>query len=151
MSQVAIKNIAVNRKARHDYHLLESYEAGVELYGMEVKSIRQNKVSLADTYAQVIDGEVWIIGMHISPYKQAGQFKADPERKRKLLLHKREIRKIQNDIQQKGLTLVPTRLYFKGSLVKIEIAVARGKKSYDKRQDLKTRELEQQIRRRIEN
>lgn len=151
MSQVAIKNIAVNRKARHDYHLLESYEAGLELFGMEVKSIRQNKVSLADTYAQIIDGEVWIIGMHISPYKQAGQFKVDPERKRKLLLHKKEIKKIQNDIQQKGLTLVPTRLYLKGSLVKIEIAVARGKKSYDKRQDLKTRELEQQIRRRVEN
>lgn len=148
MSQIAIKNIAVNRKARHDYHLLETYEAGLELFGMEVKSIRQNKVSLADTYAQIIDGEAWIIGMHISPYKQAGQFNVDPERKRKLLLHKREIRKIQNDIQQKGLTLVPTKLYLKGSLVKIEIAVARGKKSYDKRQDLKTRELEQQIRRR---
>ncbi|HHU53455.1 MAG TPA: SsrA-binding protein SmpB [Clostridiaceae bacterium] len=150
MSKVVIKNIAVNRKAGHDYHLLEKYEAGIELFGMEVKSIRQNKVSLADTYAQIIDGEAWIIGMHISPYKQAGQFRVDPDRKRKLLLQKREIRKIQTDIQQKGLTLVPTKLYLKGSLVKIEIAVARGKKSYDKRQDLKTRELEQQIRKRVE-
>lgn len=151
MNKDKIKNISVNRRARHDYHLLETYEAGIELFGMEVKSIRQNKVSLSDAYAQIIDGEAWLIGMHISPYQQAGQFNPDPDRDRRLLLHKREINKLQVDTQQKGLTLVPTKLYLKGSLVKIEIAVARGKRTYDKRQDLKSKEIEKQIRRRVEN
>lgn len=150
MNKSIIKNISVNRRARHDYHLLEKYEAGLELLGMEVKSIRQNKVSLADSYVQIIGGEAWLIGMHISPYQQAGQFNPDPERNRRLLLHKRQINKLQVDTQQKGLTLVPTKLYFKDSLVKIEIAVARGKKTYDKRQDLKAQEIERQIRRRVD-
>lgn len=145
-----IRNISVNRKARHDYHILEKYEAGIELLGQEVKSIRQSKVSLADAYAQISNDEAWLIGMHISPYEQAGQFNSDPLRKRKLLLHKREINKLKIETQHKGLTLVPTKLYFKNSLVKIEIAVARGKRNYDKRQDMKRKEIEKQIKRRVD-
>ena len=144
------KLIVNNRKARHDYHILESYEAGIELFGKEVKSIRQGKVNLADCYAQIISGEVWLIGMHISPYEQAGQFNEDPLRKRKLLLHKREIRKLEIAVTQKGLTLIPTKLYFKDALVKVEISIAKGKKNYDKREDLKRKEIEKQIKRQVD-
>ncbi|NLZ71819.1 MAG: SsrA-binding protein SmpB [Clostridiaceae bacterium] len=144
------KLIVNNRKARHDYHILESYEAGIELFGKEVKSIRQGKVNIADCYAQIISGEVWLIGMHISPYEQAGQFNEDPLRKRKLLLHKREIRKLEIAVTQKGLTLIPTKLYFKDALVKVEISIAKGKKNYDKREDLKRKEIEKQIKRQVD-
>ncbi len=148
--KVKIKNIINNRKARHDYHILETYEAGIELLGKEVKSIRLNNVSLADAYAQIIEHEVWLLGMHISPYEQAGQFNVDPMRKRKLLLKKREILKLEQAVQQKGLTLVPTKLYFKNNLVKVELAVGRGKKNFDKREDLKRKEIERQIKMRVE-
>lgn len=144
------KNISINRKVRHDFHILETYEAGLELLGQEVKSIRQSKVSIADTYAQISHGQAWLVGMHISPYTQAGKSKLDPLRKRKLLLHKKEIIKLEIQTQQKGLTLVPTKLYFKNNLVKIEIAVARGKKNYDKRQDMKRKEIEKQIKLRVD-
>ncbi len=152
MSKMNNKNklIVNNRKARHDYHILESYEAGIELFGKEVKSIRQGKVNIADCYAQIISGEVWLIGMHISPYEQAGQFNEDPLRKRKLLLHKREIRKLEIAVTQKGLTLIPTKLYFKDALVKVEISIAKGKKNYDKREDLKRKEIEKQIKRQVD-
>lgn len=145
-----IKNIINNRKARHDYHILETYEAGIELFGKEVKSIRLNNVSLAEAYAQITEHEVWLLGMHISPYEQAGQFNVDPMRKRKLLLKKREILKLEQAVQQKGLTLVPTKLYFKNNLVKLELVIGRGKKNFDKREDLKRREIERQIKSRIE-
>lgn len=149
-NKARIKLVVNNKKARHDYHLLETYEAGLELLGKEVKSIRQNKVSLAESYVQIKSGEALIIGMHISPYEQAGQFNADPMRARRLLLKKREINKLQVAIQQKGLTLVPTKLYFKNHLVKLEIALARGKKNYDKREDLKRQAVEKQIKLRVD-
>ncbi len=151
MEKDKIKIIINNRKAKHDYQLLDKYEAGIELYGKEVKSIRLNKVSLNDAYAGVEQGEVWLYGMYIGPYEQAGQFNVDPVRKRKLLLHKREIRKLDDAIQQKGLTLVPGKLYFKDSKVKVELAVARGKKNYDKREDIKRKEIEKQIKQRLDN
>ncbi len=145
-----IKIVINNKKARHDYHLLETYEAGVELFGKEVKSIRQGKASLAESYVQIKAGEAIIVGMHISPYEQAGQFNVDPMRSRRLLLKKSEIRKLHAAIQQKGLTLVPTKLYFKNHLVKLEIALARGKKNYDKREDLKRQAIEKQIKLRVD-
>lgn len=145
-----IKIVINNKKARRDYHLLETYEAGVELFGKEVKSIRQGKASLAESYVQIKAGEAIIVGMHISPYEQAGQFNVDPMRSRRLLLKKSEIRKLHAAIQQKGLTLVPTKLYFKNHLVKLEIALARGKKNYDKREDLKRQAIEKQIKLRVD-
>ncbi|NLJ94677.1 MAG: SsrA-binding protein SmpB [Clostridiaceae bacterium] len=151
MSNNKIKTIINNKKARHDFHILESYEAGIELLGKEVKSIRQGKVNLKESYAQIEKGEVWLVGMHISPYEQAGQFNDDPVRKRKLLLHKREIRKLEAAVQQQGLTLIPTKLYFKNSLVKVELSLAKGKKLYDKRDDLKRKEIEKQIKLRLDN
>ena len=127
------KPIADNRKAYHDYTIGERLEAGIELAGTEVKSIRQGKVNLSDSYAAVNGGELWLYGMHISPYEQGNRFNKDPLRTRRLLMHKREILRLYGIVRQEGLTLVPTRLYFKHGRVKVEIGVARGKKNYDKR------------------
>ncbi|MCD7770155.1 MAG: SsrA-binding protein SmpB [Oscillospiraceae bacterium] len=127
------KQIAANRKAFHDYFVLEKFEAGIELTGTEVKSIRAGTVNLKDCYAQVKDGQLWVKGMHISPYKQGSYFNADPDRDRRLLMHKREINRLGGRVKQEGLTLVHLSLYFRDSLVKVELGLCKGKKLYDKR------------------
>jgi SsrA-binding protein len=138
--------IADNRKARHDYHLLETFEAGVALLGTEVKAIREGRVNLRDSYARVEDGEVFVYGVHISPYSHRGYAEHDPTRRRKLLLHRVEIRKLIGKTVERGLTLVPTQLYFKNGRVKVAIALARGKQAHDKRETIKRRETERETR-----
>ena len=132
-----IKIIAKNKKATHDFFILEKFEAGISLAGTEVKSIRAGKVNLRDSYAQIHNGELFVFQMHISPYEKGNIFNKDPLRTRKLLMHKREIIRLNGQISQKGLTLVPLSLYFKNGKVKIELGLAQGKKLYDKRQSLK--------------
>ena len=133
MAKEEIKVIAENRKARHDYFIEETYEAGIALTGTEVKSLRAGKVNLKDCYAQVINGEMFVEQMHISPYEQGNRFNVDPLRPRKLLMHKREILRLYGQVKQEGLTLVPLKLYFSKGKVKAEIALCKGKKLYDKR------------------
>jgi SsrA-binding protein len=134
------KVIATNREAYHNFFILETYEAGIELLGTEVKSAREGRVNLKDAYAMARDGQLWLLNAHISQYSHGNRQNHDPKRDRRLLMHKREIYRLQSKIQEKGLTLVPTKLYFKGALIKCELAVARGKKLYDKRQTEKTRD-----------
>ena len=136
-----------NRRARHDYHFLERFEAGIVLAGTEVKSLREGRAQLRQAYADVRDGEIWLIGAHISPYEHGNIANHDPERDRKLLLHSREIASLIGKVQQRGLTLVPTRLYFKNGRVKVELALARGKEQRDKRRDIAKREADRQIER----
>jgi SsrA-binding protein len=138
------KTISTNREAYHNYHILETYEAGLQLTGTEVKSARAGRVNLKDAYALVRDGEAWLLNAHISHYAHGNRQNHDPVRDRRLLLHKREIIRLQAKIQEKGLTIVPTKLYFKGNLIKCELGIARGKKLYDKRADeaRKTQERE---------
>lgn len=136
MSKESIKQIANNKKAYFDYFIEDKYEAGVVLHGTEVKSLRMGKCSVKESFIRVENGELYIYNMHISPYEKGNIFNKDPLRIRKLLLHKYEINKISGQMQQKGYTLVPLSVYFKGSLVKMEIGLARGKKLYDKRQDI---------------
>ena len=131
-----IRLIANNKKAYHDYFIEDTYEAGIELAGTEVKSLRMGKCSIKESFIQIEHGEVFIYGMHISPYEKGNIFNKDPLRVRKLLLHTYEIRKTEGKIREKGYTLVPLKVYFKGSLVKVEMGVAKGKKLYDKRQDI---------------
>lgn len=131
-----IKIIAQNKKAYHDYFVDEKYEAGIELFGTEVKSIRAGKVNVKESYCDIKDGEVFVVGMHISPYEQGNVFNKDPLRPKKLLLHKREILKLFGLTAQKGYTLVPLQIYLKNSRVKVEIGLCRGKKLYDKRDDM---------------
>jgi len=138
------KLIASNKKALHDYFVLQKLEAGIELTGTEVKSLRDGKANLKDSYVAIERGEAYLIGTHISPYSHGNLANHDPERKRRLLLHKREIEKLHEQIQEKGLTVVPLRLYFKSGRVKTEIAVVRGKKLYDKRETEKRREQERE-------
>lgn len=138
--------LATNRKARHDYFIDKVYEVGIVLKGTEVKSIRKGSVNLKDSYASVKDGEVFVEGMHISPFEQGNIFNVDPLRKRKLLLHKSEIRKIERGISQKGYTLVPLSLYLVKGRVKMELGLARGKKLYDKRDTLQKRDSDMRIR-----
>ena len=130
------KLIANNKKARHDYFLEETFEAGVELHGTEVKSLRQGNCSIKEAFVHIENGEVIIYGMHISPYEKGNIFNKDPMRPKRLLMHKKEISRLLGKIKEKGYTLVPVQVYFKGSLGKVEIALARGKKLYDKRQDI---------------
>lgn len=144
-----IKLVADNRKARHDYFLLEKLETGIELAGTEVKSIRNGRVNLSDSYAAVEEGQLWLHGMHISPYEQGNRFNKDPLRTRRLLAHKREILRLYGRVRQEGLTLVPTRLYFKNGRVKVEIALAKGKKNYDKRDAAAKREADRVIAQRV--
>ncbi|MEO8167851.1 MAG: SsrA-binding protein SmpB [bacterium] len=139
--------IATNRKARYDYTILDTYEAGLVLKGTEVKSLRNGKATLADGYAMLNNGELWLIGMHISPYEQGSYSNVDPIRSRKLLLHKTEIRKLAGKMQQKGLALVPLKMYFKNNVAKILIGLAQGKKSYDKRADIAEREIKRDLKR----
>jgi len=138
--------IAENRKAFHDYHLLESFEAGIALLGTEVKGIREGRANLRDSYARVEGGEVWLYNVHISPYSHRGYVDHDPKRRRKLLLHKQEIRKLIGKTVERGLTLVPTRMYFKNGKVKVTIAVAKGKQAHDKRETIKRREVDRETR-----
>jgi SsrA-binding protein len=149
MAKEEIKVVAQNKKARHDYFIEQTFEAGIVLKGTEVKSVRQGKVNLKDSYVGVKDGEIFVYGMHISPYEQGNIFNVDPVRDRKLLMHRREINRLTGLIQQKGLTIVPLRLYFKRGKVKLEIGVARGKKLFDKRSDIAERDANREIDRRL--
>jgi len=141
-----IRYVAQNRKARHDYEILNKLEAGIELKGSEVKSIREGKVNLSDAYAVVENGEVILKNLHISPYKTAME-SLDPRRPRRLLLHKREIRKLAVQTEQRGMTLIPLAVYFKGKVAKVELAVAAGRRKYDKRQAIAEAEAERRIKR----
>jgi SsrA-binding protein len=134
-----------NRKARHDYFIIETFEAGIVLKGTEVKSLRQGNANLQDSYAELRSGEVWLEGMHINPYEHGNINNHEPRRKRKLLLQKKQIRKLLGGLKEKGLTLVPLSVYFKGPYAKVELALARGKKSYDKREAIAKRESERNI------
>ena len=145
MPEENIKIISQNKKARHDYFIIETIEAGIELFGTEVKSVRLGKVNLTDAYASVNNSEVFIKGMHISPYEQGNIFNKDPLRERKLLLHKNQIRKLIGQLQQQGYSLIPLSVYLKGSLVKVSLAVAKGKKLYDKRDDIAKRDSQRNI------
>ena len=149
MAEKSKKVLALNRKARHDYFVEETYEAGIELFGTEVKSLRQGKANLKDSYCRIIDGELFALGIHISPYEQGNIFNRDPLRPKKLLLHKREIMKLLGTIKQKGLTIIPLDIYLKGQRVKMTIAVAQGKKLYDKREDAAKRDAKRNIERAV--
>jgi SsrA-binding protein len=142
----AQSSIAENRKAFHDFHLLETFEAGLVLLGTEVKAIREGRVNLRDSFARVEDGEVFIYNVHISPYSHRGYADHEPLRKRKLLLHRSEIKKLIGKTVEKGMTLVPTRLYFKDGRVKVAVSIAKGKKDYDKRETIKKREADRETR-----
>lgn len=139
------KVVATNRKAKHEYLILETYEAGLVLQGSEIKSIRAGQISLAQAYVSTDGKEAWLINAHIAPYDQASHFNHDPLRQRKLLLHRSEIHKIWENVRQKGTTIIPLRVYLKDGRAKIEIAVARGKKLYDKRADIAKRDVEREI------
>ncbi len=143
------KIVASNRRARHEYDVLERMEAGIALTGPEVKSIRAGKVSIAEAFARVDNGEVWLHGMHISPYEAASRWNTDPLRPRRLLLHRNEIRKLIGGVEEKGRTLVPLEIYFKRGRAKVEIAVAKGRKLHDKRNALKRQEAKREIERAV--
>lgn len=144
MAKGSVKIIATNKKARHDYFIEDTYEAGIVLHGTEVKSLRQGHCSVKESFVRIEKGEVFIYGMHINPYEKGNIFNKDPLRPKKLMLHKYEINKLVGKLNEKGLTLVPLQVYFKGSLVKVEIGLARGKKLYDKRQDIAKRDLKRE-------
>lgn len=145
MEKTALKTIADNRKARHDYFVLESYEAGIELTGTEVKSIREGGLNLKDSWISIDDGEAYIKQMHISPYEKGNIFNKDPLRTRKLLMHKREIMKQLGQVKQDGLTLIPISVYFKGSRVKVQVGLCKGKKLHDKRDAMAQRDAKRTI------
>jgi SsrA-binding protein len=142
------KLVTTNRKARHEYFISDTYEAGIVLKGTEVKSLRHGNANLSDGYAHIKNGEVWLAGMHISPYEQGSYSNVEPLRERKLLLHKKEIRKLISKLSDKGFTLVPLKVYFKEDVAKVLIGLGKGKRSYDKRQDIAKREVERDMRRR---
>ena len=144
-----IKTVATNRKARYNYEILEKYEAGIELVGSEVKSMRSAKVSFKDSFAIIKDGEIILLNLHIAPYDKASHYGHDPERKRRLLLHKKEIRKLHAKTEEQGFTLIPLSIYFKGPHAKVELALARGKRKYDKRAAIARREADKDMRRAI--
>ena len=141
--------IAKNPTARHNYEILDTFEAGIVLTGTEIKSIRNGKVNIKDTYVIIKNGEAYILGMHISPYEHGNIYNKDPLRDRKLLLHKREIFKLYGMVKQKGISLIPLSLYFKGSKVKVEIGIGKGKKLYDKRENMAKKDAERQIQREL--
>jgi SsrA-binding protein len=144
--EAAQRVIAENRKARHDYHILETWEAGVVLLGTEVKAIREGRVNLRDSYARADRGEVWLLNVHISPYSHTGYAHHDEKRQRKLLLHEHEIRKIIGRVAEKGLTLVPLEMYFKKGRVKVLLGLAKGKQAHDKRETIRRREVDRETR-----
>ena len=145
----SIRLIANNKKAFHDYFIDDTYEAGVELFGTEVKSLRNGKCSIKEAFIRIEKGEVYVYGMHVSPYEKGNIFNKDPLRVKKLLLHRYEIQKLEGKIAQKGYTLVPLKVYFKGSLVKVEVGLARGKKLYDKRQDIAKKDQKREAQREL--
>lgn len=147
MPQKGVKVIAQNRRARHDYFVLETWEAGLELKGTEVKSLRAGKCNLKDCYATVKDGEMFVHGMHISPYENGSYFNPDPLRPKRLLMHKQEIRKAQQNVMQQGLALIPLSVYLKDGRMKLELALCKGKKLYDKRDDMAKRDAKRDIER----
>ncbi len=141
------RTVATNRKARHDYHIEESFEAGIALTGSEIKSVRAGQVNLRDSYAIVRNGELWLINSHIAPYDPASRQNHEPRRNRKLLMHRRQINRLEGQVQERGYTLVPLRMYLRGSKAKVELALARGKRQYDKRETIAKREAGRQIER----
>ncbi|MFI5237464.1 MAG: SsrA-binding protein SmpB [Ignavibacteriales bacterium] len=145
------KNITVNRKARYEYEILQTFEAGIVLVGTEVKSLRQGKANLVDGYGKIEKGEAWLVSVHINQYTQGNINNHDPQRERKLLLNKNELRKLIGKTKEKGLTLIPLRLYFKNGKVKVELALAKGKKVYDKRRDIAKKDFQREQERRIKN
>ncbi len=145
MSNQPIKVVATNRKARHDYHIEDTFEAGIVLTGSEIKSIRAGQVNLRDGFATIREGELWLINTHIAPYHQASYANHEPRRDRKLLMHRREINRLSGKLQEKGLTLVPLQLYLKNSRAKVELGLARGKKLHDKRESMRERDDRRQI------
>lgn len=147
MAKESVKLIANNKKAYHDYFLEEKYEAGIELHGTEVKSIRMGKCSIKEAFVRIQNGEAYIYGMHVSPYEKGNIFNKDPLRPKKLLMHKTEIRKLVGKLAEQGYTLVPVEVYLKGSLVKVQIALAKGKKLYDKRQDIAKKDMKREAER----
>jgi SsrA-binding protein len=149
--QQGIKTVAQNRKAYHDYFVEEKYECGVVLFGTEVKSIRQGKVNLKESWAQIRKGEVWVEGMHISPYEQGNIFNRDPLRPKKLLLHQKEIRKLDSLVMRQGYTLVPLEIYFRNGRVKLELGLCRGKQLHDKRDSMAKRDSDREIQRALRN
>ena len=151
MAKTDGKTIADNRKARHDYFVIETYEAGIELFGTEVKSLRAGTVNLKDAYCEIDGGELFALGVHISPYEQGNIFNRDPLRPKKLLMHKREIMKLAGLVSREGYTLVPLSLYFKGSMVKMAVGLCKGKKLYDKREDAAKRDADRMIEKQMKN
>ena len=147
MAKGSVRVIASNKKARHDYFIEDTYEAGIVLHGTEVKSLRQGHCSIKESFVRIDNGEVIIYGMHINPYEKGNIFNRDPLRPKKLLMHKNEIRKLEQKIKEKGYTIVPVEVYFKGSLVKVQIALAKGKKQYDKRQDIAKKDMRREAER----
>ncbi|NEP85168.1 MAG: SsrA-binding protein SmpB [Okeania sp. SIO3B3] len=147
MNTTPIKIISINKKAKFEYQVIDSYEAGIVLLGTEVKSIRAGHITLKEGYSRVIDDELWLIGAHISEYKQGNQFNHEVRRNRKLLLHKKELRKIHSEVKEKGITLVPLKVYLKKGRIKIEIGLCKGKQTHDKRETIKKREQEREINR----
>jgi SsrA-binding protein len=145
----AVKVVTENRKARHDYQILETFEAGIVLTGTEVKSLRAGRANLRDSYAAVENGELWLYNMHISPYEQGNRFNHEPKRTRKLLMHKSEILRLLGRTREKGLTLVPLRVYFREGLAKVELALARGRKTYDRRAEIAAREARREMERAV--
>jgi SsrA-binding protein len=143
------RNVATNRKARHEYDILETFEAGIVLKGPEVKSLRDGRASFQDAFARLERGEVWLEGVHVSPYEQANRFNVDPVRPRKLLLHREEIRRLVGKVEEKGLTLIPLQIYFSRGHAKVTLALARGRKLHDKREALRRREQEREARRAV--
>ena len=141
------KMIANNKKAYHDYFILDTYEAGIALHGTEVKSLRMGKGSIKESFIRIENGEMILYGMHITPYEKGNIFNKDPLRPKKLLLHKKEIEKLSSKMKEKGFTIVPVEVYFKGSLVKVDIALAKGKKQYDKRQDIAKKDMRREAER----
>lgn len=144
-----IKVVATNRKARHEYFIIEQYEAGLALHGSEIKSIRLGQISLAEAYVNIDGREAWLMDAHIAPYEQAGIYNHEPRRPRKLLLHRRQISELWNLVRQKGMTVIPLRVYLKHGRAKVEIAVAKGKKLYDKRQDIAKRDMQRELEREV--
>ncbi|MGN1457864.1 MAG: SsrA-binding protein SmpB [Acutalibacteraceae bacterium] len=149
MAKESLKTIAQNKKAFHDYFVIESFETGIELCGTEVKSVRQGRVNLKDAWCTIEDGEIWVKGMHISPYEQGNIFNKEPLRVRRLLMHKREIMRLYGTVKQEGYSLIPISLYFKGSRVKLQLGLCKGKKLYDKREDMAAKAAKRDIERAV--
>lgn len=151
MAEGKTKTIVENRKARHEYHVLESFEAGIELFGTEVKSIRNGGANLKESWCDVRNGELWLKGAHIAPYEKGNIFNRDPLRDKRLLMHRREIERLYNQVKQAGLTIIPLSLYFKGSRVKVQVGLCRGKKIYDKRASAAAADAKREIDRNLKN